>query len=199
MNETVAPGKYYLGDPTNVLPTKILIGIWENIYKCKNGKFEINGTHFVVHNTHYGDGNFKDTKNRTYIVEGGMLGLVALNLIENINLCNKSGYIYDFKHPVNFIYDAGLFMIKSKKKYIQIDTRNLDEYDSEIEDSLLNDDGEHVTKTMCNDSDNDSINDENDNYFDEDIDIDEDTEQDNEHKNLKNNNTSNKIGIKFFK
>ena len=47
MNETIAPGKYYLGDPTNVLPTKILIGIWENIYKCKNGKFEIKYKIFI--------------------------------------------------------------------------------------------------------------------------------------------------------
>ena len=185
MNETIAPGKYYLGDPTQVLPTKILIGIWDNLYKCKNGKFEINGTHFVVHSTHYGDGIFKDTKNREYIIEGGIIGLVNIDLIENIDLCNKTGYIYEFKYPINFIYDAGLFMIKSKKKYIQIDTRNLEEYDSDIEESLLNEDGEHIIKTICND--------ENDNYF-------KDNDEDSDKDEIDNNNIiSKKNVIKFFK
>jgi len=192
MNETIAPGKYFLGDPSSVLPSKILIGIWENMYKCNNGKFEINDTHFVVHNTHNGDGIFKDTKDRTYIITSGTIGLINIKLIENINLCNKIGHIYDFKSPIHFIYDAGLFMIKSKKKYIQIDTRNLEEYDSEIEESLLNDDGEHITKTICNDSDNDSIEDENNNYFDDNCENIED-EKDN------NFLFSQRNKIKFFK
>jgi hypothetical protein len=160
----------------------------QNIYHCNNGKFNINGTDFVVHSTHYGDGIYKDTKNREYIVNGGVIGLVNIELIEDINLCNKNGYIYNFEYPVNFIYDAGLYIIKSKKKYIQIDTRNLEEYDSDKEDSFFNEDGEHIVKTIYNDSDNDSIYDENENYFDDSDDL------------LNTyNDIPKKIGIKFFK
>lgn len=115
MNEILMPGKYYLGDPCNVLPNKIYIGIWGELYNYRNGKFNINTYDFAVHSTHCGDGIIKDTKNRKYIIESGVIGLINLNLIDNLNEC-INGYVFDFEKSVHFIYDAGIFYIKSDKK-----------------------------------------------------------------------------------
>jgi hypothetical protein len=165
MNEILKPGKYFLGDPSAVLPSKILYGIWQDVYQFEMGKFYINDTHFCVHNTHNGDGIFYDTRDRKYQIDGGVIGLVDISLIEDINLCNNIGYIYDFKEKINFYYDIGIFIIKSGKKYIKISTRIENEYCSDEEEVCLNDKNENISNVFCNDSDDDFIDDENENYF----------------------------------
>ena len=156
MNEILVPGKYYLGDPTTVLHDKIIIGIWGTLYNYSNGKFNINGTECVMHSTHKGDDVFHDTKNRKYNVISGVLSLINVELIEDITLCKDNGHIFDFDKKINFIYDAGMFFIKSGKKIITIDTRNMDEYNSDFEDHCENEEGEPISKTINNDSENDS-------------------------------------------
>lgn len=167
MNEILKPGKYYLGDPADVLTSKVYIGIWGDQHYFNNGKFDALGVEFVVHNTHNGDNIFKDTKNRSYSVSTGVIGLVHIDLIDDMIFC-KNGHIFSFKDKVNFIYDAGIFYVKSGKKYIQIDTRDLENYDSEIEEHCENEDGEYISNTICNASDDDSISDDNINYFEDD-------------------------------
>ena len=148
MNETLELGKYYLGDPSNVLSEKIYIGILENIYQFNNGKLNINGIYIIIHNTHSGDGIFIDTRNRKYNIQSGLLGLIPLELIEDINLCKKDGHVFNFKNKVNFIYDAGIFYIKSGKKYINIDTRNMNEYDSDCEEHFENENGVNIADVL---------------------------------------------------
>ena len=165
MNEILKPGKYFLGDPCAVLPTKILNGIWDSIFNCSNGKFNINDTDFAVHTTHYGDGIFLDTKNRSYNIESGVMGLVDISIIEedSLKIYKEHGHIYNFDKPVKFIYDGGIFFIKSGKKIISINTQCPDEYDSDDDNDdsfgeyCHNDDGENIGKTIKGDSDNDSI------------------------------------------
>ena len=193
MNEILCPGKYYLGDPINVLPSSIYNGIWGNLYDFKNGKYIIYDTDFAVHNTHYGDDVYTDTKNRSYSINTGMIALIDIKLIENINEVKNNGHIFNFKNKVNFIYDAGLFYIKSGKKYICIDTRNKEEYNSDFEDHCENEEGEYIQKTIINASDNDSINDENDLFFNSD----DDEEDEEENKKLLETHVSDKIN--FFK
>jgi hypothetical protein len=184
MNETLMPGKYYLGDPSNVLPPKIFIGIWGDLYNFKNGKFNINTFDFAVHNTHNGDGTYTDTKNRTYNIKTGMFGLININLIDDLNEC-KYGHIFNFDNKINFIYDAGIFYIKSGKKYINIDTRNLEEYDSEFEEHCHNEDDEYICKTILRDSDNDSIIEEiTDTYLSSDDDENKDNKEDINNKKI---------------
>ena len=191
MNEELNPGKYFVGDPSFVLSNKIYNGLWGNLYNYSNGKFILDDYEFVTHNTHYGNGLFTDTKNRLYEIDSGFISLVHVDLIdkESINLCKK-GSIFTFNEKINFIYDAGFFHIKSGKKIITIDTRNLEEYDSEIEDHYENEDGEYISKTINGDSDTDSIIQENN--------VTESNDTDNEEKN--NNNNLNKIEkFSFFK
>ena len=157
MNETIEAGKYYLGDPSKVLSEKIYIGILDNLYQFKNGKLNINGLYIIIHNTHFGDGSFFDTKNRKYNIESGILGIIPLELIEDINLCKKDGHVFNFENKINFIYDAGIFYIKSGRKYINIDTRNMNDYDSDYEEHFENEDGEPISKTLLGDEDDDMI------------------------------------------
>jgi len=194
MNETLKPGKYFLGDPTLVLPAKILNGIWENVYQLKMGKFYINDTHFCVHNTHYGDGKYKDTRGRNYVVDGGVIGLVDIKLIDDINLCNNIGYIFEFTNKINFYYDIGIFIIKSGKKYIKIDTQNQEECNSDEDEECLNENNENISNIFCNDLDDDFIEDENDNFFN--VQSDNDCEDENDEVD---NNTSSNSKFQFFK
>ena len=196
MNEILQKGKYYLGDPSNVLPSRIYNGIWGNLYNFENGKYNIYDTDFVVHNTHYGDNIYKDTKNRSYTINSGVIALVDLRLIEDISKIKNNGHIFNFNSKVNFIYDAGLFYIKSDKKYICIDTRNDEEYNSDFEEHCENEDGNYIQKTICNASDNDSINDEDNLFFNSDEDDDDDDDDDNEDKKSEKN-ISEKVS--FFK
>jgi len=134
MNETLSPGKYYLGDPTFVLHDKITVGIWGELYNYSNGKFYIYGEECVFHSTHKGDDTFTDAKKRKYTVVSGVLSLISIHLIEDIQLCKNNGHIFEFTKKVKFIYDAGIFYITSDKKRIMIDTRNMEEYISDDED-----------------------------------------------------------------
>ena len=168
MNEFLRPGKYLLGDPFIILPSKILIGIWGDLYNFNNGKFIINDTDYIVHNTHNGDGIFYDTKNRSYDIKNGTIALININLIENISEYNNY-HIFEFNNKINFIYDAGIFYIKSGKKYIQINTRNLDEYNSDFEEHCENENGEYISNTIIDHSDDDKIFSNLDNESDEEI------------------------------
>jgi hypothetical protein len=185
MNETLPSGKYFIGDPLDVLHTKIYIGIWGNVYNYENGKFNIFGHDIIFHTTHSGDGFFKDSRDRTYKIDSGVIGIINLELIED-NLKCKNGHIFEFNNNVNFIYDAGQIYIKSGKKYININTRNEDEYDSEYEEHCLNDYGEPISKTICGDSDDDYIE-------EEDFDLESDDEKE-EYKTIEKNES-----FQFFK
>lgn len=167
MNETLTMGKYFVGDPSLVLPEKVYIGIFGNVHNYSNGKFNILGKNICIHSTHYGDGKYIDSRNREYNIESGLIGLIPVELIDNMNLCNNNGHIYEFVKPVQFLYDSGIFIIKSDKKYIKINTQNVEECnESDEEENIKNENGEPLSGTFCNMSDDDFIEDLNDTYFD---------------------------------
>jgi len=197
MNEILLPGKYYLGDPTLVLPNKIYIGIWGELYDYANGNYDINGVQCVMHTTHKGDDTFIDNKNRKYVVTSGVLSLINVELIENINLCKNNGHVFEFVKKINFIYDAGIFYIKSGKKIITIDTRNMDEYNSDYEEHCENEEGEPISKTINHNSDNESC----DEIKSIENNSDNEKNQDNENNsdNEKNEDNKDKHLFNFFK
>ena len=161
MNESLNSGRYFLGDPSFVLSSKIYNGIWGDVHGYSNGKHCLNGYDFIAHTTCNGDGIFYDTKKRKYTVESGVISLVHTDLIEDIKLCNKHGYIFDFNHKIDFIYDAGCFYIKSNKNFIIIDTNNekrdlvelTDSLDDIFEENYVDDNGENIGRTIIGDSD----------------------------------------------
>jgi len=61
-------GKYYLGDPCFALNEHYHYDIWQDMYKCDNGKNRLNRKKkrifMIVHHTHYGDGIYYDSKKK---------------------------------------------------------------------------------------------------------------------------------------
>jgi len=143
MNETVRPGKYYLGDPIFALKEEIHYDKFGNIHNYQNGKYDLldDKIDFVVHKTHYGDGIYEDTKNRKYNITTGLIGLVHESMIDDISIAKKNGVIFHFFEKVNFIYNGGLFIIKSGNFIIEINTQNEEEYDSQNEEDHLYENG----------------------------------------------------------
>ena len=155
MNETVRAGKYYLGDPSSLLPSSIYNGIWGDLYGYQNGKYSINDTDFVVHNTSSGDGIFKDSKNRSYDIKSGTIALIDTSLRKDLeSLSHDHHHIFNFECEVKFIYTGGIFYIKSNKKIIVIDTRS-DEIDSELDEFCENNEGEKITDFQNESDDSD--------------------------------------------
>lgn len=159
MQETNKPGEYYLGDPSFAITNEELYyDVYGEEYGFKSGKFDLTkkGDHLITHTTHNGDGIFFDTKKRKYKVESGMIGLVPVKLIENIDEAKKYGKIFDFPSFVTFTYNGGKFYVKSGNYIIEINTINEDEYDSDDEEHFLID-GNKVN--IRNDDDDSSIDD----------------------------------------
>lgn len=156
MNVILPPGKYFIGDPCNGLSENDHHNLWGVEHKYENGRYDLNNNkkYFAVHNTHWGDGKFYDTKNRKYIIETGMLSIINIDLIEDIEKSKKNGNFFHFLEKVNFIYDAGKFYIKSGMYIIEINTINEEEYESEVEDHLFEKDKEI---NIRNDDDNSSF------------------------------------------
>jgi hypothetical protein len=142
MNETFSPNKYFLGDPAIVLPNKIYHGIWGQQHGHQNGKYTIYDNDFIVHNTYSGDGTFFDTKNRSYVIESGMIGLVSYDLIEDKTLIKNNGHVFDFTEQLEdvscerfqFIYSAGIFCVRCNKKVIMINTKIESDFNSDEEE-----------------------------------------------------------------
>lgn len=169
-------GIYYIGDPSFVIDEDLYYDKYVTEYEAGSGKFDLtkNNDCIIVHNTHNGDGIFKDTKGRKYKVESGMIGLIPEKLIKNIDEAKKYGKIFNFPSRGTFRYSSGIFYIHSGNYIIEINTINEDEYDSDNEEHLL-EDGKKVT--IRNEDDNSSI---GDMYSDDEED---DEQDDNKNKN----------------
>lgn len=149
MNETVQPGKYYLGDPVFALDEITYHELYGDCFHYENGKFDLknNDQYMIIHKTHYGDGTFYDTKKRKYIVETGLIALIPISMIEERMICSakKHGVIFSFENYVRFLYHGGLFTIRSSKKLIEINTRNEEEYDSQDEEGHLPENTKYIS------------------------------------------------------
>jgi hypothetical protein len=154
MQESLKEGKYYLGDPCFALSEYYHYDVWQDKYKCESGKIDLTDKEedfMIVHNTHYGDGIYHDSKKRRYNVETGTISLIPFEFIEDIELAKKNGKIFEFIDEALFIYDAGHFVIRSGHFVIKINTINEEMYNSDDEEHLL-EDGEKVSYFTTHDN-----------------------------------------------
>ena len=156
MNTVLPPGKYFIGDPCYGLSENDHHNLWGEEQRYENGKYDLknNKKYFAVHNTHWGDGKFYDTKNRKYIIDSGMLSIINVDLIEDIEKSKKKGNFFHFLEKVYFLYNAGIFYIKSGRFVIEINTINEEEYESDMEEYLYEKDKQI---NIRNDDDNSSF------------------------------------------
>ena len=112
-------GKYYIGDLVNINDIE---GNGEEKYwyfQNKNGVFKAKlGTSYVNINTAQGDGFFKDNHGNTHWVDSGSIGCIS---IEEIELPEKGGFIFDFPEPFNCNFDSSKGIIRFGSVYILTD------------------------------------------------------------------------------
>jgi hypothetical protein len=91
---TFPAGEYYIGDACYVLNRELYLYV-TNYMDC----FITNGTYKLgIFSTAYGDGLFKDTKDRCYGVDGGNISIIPIHLIEKDGL----GHIIKFENDFEF-------------------------------------------------------------------------------------------------
>lgn len=99
---------------------------------CNQGEFTLkDGTRFVSYNTKWGDGTYQDNSGRSYGVDAGLLGIVALKDIDLSNPENDCslGTIIEFKQPFNCEGEDGIMRFGN----VMIDTGAEIEYEYDEE------------------------------------------------------------------
>jgi hypothetical protein len=128
-------GQYYVGDLCYVMHPE-----WEELCDIMlaedemiDGELTVQNKRLFIASTAYGDGNYADNTGRTYGVDSGSLGIIAVENIAESELPNlNGGNVIEF--TTDFIVTAqhGRFNFGG----ILIDT----EYDEEYDEGYLDDD-----------------------------------------------------------
>ena len=101
-------GTYYVGDLCYVLHDR-----WDEFCaltcsgsRVLDGEFNLaDGTRFATYTTRYGDGNYFDEEGKSYDVDAGLIGCVAL---EDINFADPSNSVVGGR-VVEFVQDFTTF------------------------------------------------------------------------------------------
>ena len=112
---TLEKGKYFIGDPTLVLPNSIYHGIWGNVHNYLPGIYSIFGNNLVIFHVKNGDNEYKDNSGNKYDIETGNISIVPHQLCE-IDLESGTNIIFhEFADDVNVFYskDGNLNIISS--------------------------------------------------------------------------------------
>ena len=112
---TLEKGKYFIGDPTLVLPNSIYHGIWGNVHNYLPGIYSIFGNNLVIFHVKNGDNEYKDNSGNKYDIETGNISIVPHQLCE-IDLESGTNIIFhEFVDDVNVFYskDGNLNIISS--------------------------------------------------------------------------------------
>jgi len=129
-------GKYYVGDLCYVLHDR-----WDEFCaltcsgsRVLDGEFNLrDGTRFATYTTRWGDGNYFDEQGKSYDVDAGLIGCVAL---EDINFADPSNSIVGGR-VVEFVRDFATFssggVISIGTITIDTDPEHAEEEDLEAE------------------------------------------------------------------
>lgn len=133
-----ASGTYYLGDLCYVMH-KEWTEVCEIIIRgndCIEGVFELNdGREFGLWNTAYGDGMYLDNIGREYPVDAGLIGIIAVEDIDESEKDNLSlGNVIQFDNSFRVMCSNGLFEFGD----VRIDTRDEPESDYDYSDECYN-------------------------------------------------------------
>jgi hypothetical protein len=140
--EVIVPqGSYVIGDPCYAVPDKYWMPLLEscNYFHSPIGWFSytgyINDKNFVLaFGTKWGDGSYRGTDGREYGVDAGLIGLVPLNVVEDLS--EHEGFIVTFDKDTLCIDDGSG---KLKFGHITIDTDPSDTDPSDEEEDCSED------------------------------------------------------------
>lgn len=125
---TASPGKYYIGDLCYALHESTYdevfggSGYESGLYECTDGFFMVDGTA-------YGDGAYKGTDRKEYLVDAGIIGIASWKVVDEENPSLSGGQIHTFKDPVKIRFRGGVFEFTSPNYHLKIDTQGEDDED----------------------------------------------------------------------
>ena len=150
---------FYIGDVCYVLTDDVYHEFWGCKKKFADGIFEVPGMcgiKFAVGGTAEGDGCYADQLGHSFPVDAGVIGLVPIELVKNMNKAMDLGLVVNTPGIAEFKSDDGIFsIVLPDGQTIEIDTHfNEGEYQADFYD--------------------DDDYDEDDDYYDDEEDEDED-------------------------
>lgn len=119
------PGVYYVGDPCYVLSDDIYDTWWGEKTGYASGVIETPKGTFLVANTEYGDGTYRDEDGTRYPVDSGTLALVPWDMCDTMEThqdVSGDGRVVTFQHRGCFRCEDGIFEIGDGETDITIDT-----------------------------------------------------------------------------
>ena len=125
---TAPPGKYYIGDLCYALHQSTYdqvfggSGYESGLYECADGFFMVDGTA-------YGDGAYKGTDGKEYLVDAGIIGIASWKVVDKENPSLSGGHIHTFRDPVQIRFRAGVFEFTSPNDHLKINTQGNDDDD----------------------------------------------------------------------
>lgn len=122
---------FYIGDLCYALNDDTYDEVWGGA-GYEDGIYTVpeNGFMFAVAGTAYGDGTYRDNKNRSYDVDAGNISLMAAELVENTN----GGHSFEGAGTAVFIADGGVFeIILPSGERVNIDTKEEGYWEDEEE------------------------------------------------------------------
>ena len=109
-------GKYYVGDLCYVMHDRWdeFCALTINGHNVLDGEFNLkDGTRFATYTTMYGDGNYFDEEGKSYDVDAGLIGCVALEDIDFTDSSNSvaGGRIVEFVRDFTTFSSGGVITI----------------------------------------------------------------------------------------
>jgi hypothetical protein len=128
-------GKYYIGDLCYVMHPEWdeFCSLTINGHNVLDGEFNLkDGRRFATFTTKWGDGTYKDEQGRSYGVDAGLIGCIAVDDITPSELENLTdGHVVEFVQDFSTFSAGGIIRIGS----VCIDT-DFAEEEEEDEDDL---------------------------------------------------------------
>jgi hypothetical protein len=125
-------GKYYIGDLCYVMHPEWdeFCSLTINGHNVLDGEFNLkDGRRFATFTTKWGDGTYKDEQGRSYGVDAGLIGCIAVDDITPSELENlKDGHVVEFVQDFSTFSAGGIIRIGS----VCIDTDFEEEYEDEL-------------------------------------------------------------------
>ena len=128
-------GKYYIGDLCYVMHPEWdeFCSLTINGHNVLDGEFNLkDGRRFATFTTKWGDGTYKDEQGRSYGVDAGLIGCIAVDDITPSELENLTdGHVVEFVQDFSTFSAGGIIRIGS----VCIDT-DFEEVEEEEEDEI---------------------------------------------------------------
>ena len=109
-------GKYYVGDLCYVMHDEWdeFCSLTINGHNVLSGEFNLkDGRRFATYTTKYGDGNYFDQEGKSYDVDAGLIGCIALDDIDQTHPSNfiSGGRIVEFVNDFSTFSAGGVITI----------------------------------------------------------------------------------------